>query len=119
VQSLPLYTFVKKKSLEGDQARKLQPRVFTLQYRPRQKFKYRHRYVYIVQQLEHAGHAMNTLFVDDLDALVAQITGLGLDPAKRETYPNGVAQDHVPRCRRKRDRVRRRSTLTTFWSRRR
>jgi hypothetical protein len=30
-----------------------------------------HRYVYIVQQLEHAGHAMNTLFVDDLDALVA------------------------------------------------
>jgi hypothetical protein len=49
-----------------------------------------HRYVYIVQQLEHAGHAMNTLFVDDLDALVAQITGRGLDPAKRETYPNGV-----------------------------
>jgi hypothetical protein len=46
--------------------------------------------VYIVQQLEHAGHAMNTLFVDDLDALVAQITGRGLDPAKRETYPNGV-----------------------------
>jgi hypothetical protein len=33
---------------------------------------------------------MNTLFVDDLDALVAQITGRGLDPAKRETYPNGV-----------------------------
>src|SRR6516162_8228521 len=32
-----------------------------------------HRYVYIVQQPEHAGHAMNTLFVDDLDALVAQI----------------------------------------------
>jgi hypothetical protein len=49
-----------------------------------------HRYVYIVQQPEHAGHAMNTLFVDDLDALVAQIADRGLDPAKRETYSNGV-----------------------------
>jgi hypothetical protein len=33
-----------------------------------------HRYLYIVQQLEHAGHAghaRHTLFVADLDALVA------------------------------------------------
>jgi hypothetical protein len=49
-----------------------------------------HRYVYIVQQPEHAGHARHTLFVDDLDALVAQITGRGLDPVQRETYSNGV-----------------------------
>ena len=49
-----------------------------------------HRYVYIVQQPEHAGHAMHTLFVGDLDAHVAQIAGRGLDPAKRETYANGV-----------------------------
>jgi len=49
-----------------------------------------HRYVYIVQQPEHAGHAMHTLFVDDLDALVAQIADRGLDPVKRETYSNGV-----------------------------
>jgi len=49
-----------------------------------------HRYVYIVQQPEHAGHAMNTLFVDGLDALVAQIADRGLDPTKRETYSNGV-----------------------------
>ncbi len=49
-----------------------------------------HRYVYIVQQPEHAGHARHTLFVDDLDALVAQITDWGLDPSKRETYANGV-----------------------------
>jgi catechol 2,3-dioxygenase-like lactoylglutathione lyase family enzyme len=49
-----------------------------------------HRYVYIVQQPEHAGHARHTLFVDDLDALVAQIAGRGLDPSKRETYSNGV-----------------------------
>jgi hypothetical protein len=49
-----------------------------------------HRYVYIVHRPEHAGHAMHTLFVDDLDALVAQITERGLEPAKRETYSNGV-----------------------------
>jgi hypothetical protein len=29
-------------------------------------------------------------FVNDLDALVAQIADRGLEPAKRETYPNGV-----------------------------
>jgi len=33
---------------------------------------------------------MHTLFVDDLDALVEQIASRGLDPAKRETYSNGV-----------------------------
>jgi hypothetical protein len=49
-----------------------------------------HRYVYIVQQPGHAGHARHTLFVDDLDALVAQIADRGLDPAQRETYANGV-----------------------------
>jgi hypothetical protein len=51
-----------------------------------------HRYVYIVQQSEHAGHAMHTLFVDGLDALVAQIADRGLSPAKRETYSNGVCK---------------------------
>jgi len=49
-----------------------------------------HRYVYIVQQPEHAGHARHTLFVDDLDALVAHIAARGLDPVTRETYANGV-----------------------------
>lgn len=49
-----------------------------------------HRYMYIVQQPEHAGHAMHTLFVADLDALVARIADRGLDPTKRETYANGV-----------------------------
>jgi catechol 2,3-dioxygenase-like lactoylglutathione lyase family enzyme len=49
-----------------------------------------HRYVYIVQQPEHAGHAMHTLFVDDLDTLVARIAEQGLNPAKQETYSNGV-----------------------------
>jgi hypothetical protein len=49
-----------------------------------------HRYVYIVQRPEHAGHAMHTIIVDDLDALVTQIAGRGLDPAERETYSNGM-----------------------------
>jgi hypothetical protein len=49
-----------------------------------------HRYMYIVQEAAHAGHARHTLFVDDLDALVAQITERGLEPARRETYSNGV-----------------------------
>ncbi len=49
-----------------------------------------HRYVYIVQQPEHAGHAMHTLFVTDLDALVAQIANRGVNPSKEETYSNGT-----------------------------
>src|SRR5579859_6158173 len=49
-----------------------------------------HRYMYIVQQPEHAGHARHTIFVDDLDAFVAQTAERGVDPAQRETYSNGV-----------------------------
>ena len=49
-----------------------------------------HRYVYIVQQVEHAGHARHTLFVADLDALVAQIAKRGLNPVEQETYSNGA-----------------------------
>ena len=49
-----------------------------------------YRSVYIVQQPEHAGHAMHTVIVDDLDALMAEVTERGLEPAKQETYPNGV-----------------------------
>ena len=49
-----------------------------------------HRYLYIEHRSEHAGHALLTLFVDDLDTLVAQIANRGLEPALRETYDNGV-----------------------------
>jgi catechol 2,3-dioxygenase-like lactoylglutathione lyase family enzyme len=49
-----------------------------------------HRFLFIERRPEHAGHAMHTVFVDDFDALVAQIAGRGLEPAKRETYSNGV-----------------------------
>jgi hypothetical protein len=49
-----------------------------------------HRLVYVVQRPEHAGHAMLTVIVDDLDSLVAGTAQRGLEPAKREAYPNGV-----------------------------
>ena len=49
-----------------------------------------HRWVYIEQVPERAGHAMQTIFVDDLDARVAEISGRGLEPWKRETYENGM-----------------------------
>jgi hypothetical protein len=49
-----------------------------------------HRWVFIVQRPEHAGHAIPTILVDDLDALVAQIADRGLEPTKRETYANGM-----------------------------
>ena len=49
-----------------------------------------HRYVYIVVRPEHAGHAMQTIFVSDFDARIAQIAERGIEPATRETYGNGV-----------------------------
>lgn len=51
-----------------------------------------HRYLYIEQRPDHAGHAKHTLFVDDLNAVVAQIAERGLDPSERETYENGVSK---------------------------
>ena len=49
-----------------------------------------HRYVYIVVRPEHAGHALHTFFVGDLDARLAQMAERGLKPAEHETYANGV-----------------------------
>ena len=49
-----------------------------------------HRYVYIEHLPERAGHAMHTVFAADFDARIAAIAERGLEPAKRETYDNGV-----------------------------
>ncbi|MFI0420398.1 VOC family protein [Spongiactinospora sp. 9N601] len=49
-----------------------------------------HRYVYVEKLPEHAGHAMHTIFVGDLDARVAGIAERGIEPVNRETYSNGV-----------------------------
>ncbi len=49
------------------------------------------RSVYVEQRPEHAGgHALVTLFVDDLAERVAAITERGLEPHLDETYDNGV-----------------------------
>ena len=49
-----------------------------------------HRWVYVEQRPGHAGHAMHTILVDDLDARVAQIADRGVQPSRRETYADGM-----------------------------
>lgn len=49
-----------------------------------------HCYVYVKHRPDHAGHALITLFVDDFDARVAAIRERGIEPAKLDTYDNGV-----------------------------
>jgi catechol 2,3-dioxygenase-like lactoylglutathione lyase family enzyme len=49
-----------------------------------------HGWLYIEVRPGHAGHAKHTVFVDDLDARVAQIAERGLEPDEQETYDNGV-----------------------------
>jgi catechol 2,3-dioxygenase-like lactoylglutathione lyase family enzyme len=49
-----------------------------------------HRYLYIVQQPEHAGHARLTLFAEGLDSLLASVSARGLSAIETESYANGV-----------------------------
>lgn len=49
-----------------------------------------HRFLFIVEDAENAGGALQTLFVEDLDSLVAEISARGLEPDECETYSNGV-----------------------------
>lgn len=49
-----------------------------------------YRYLFIEVRPEHAGNARHLLFVEDVDAFVAQIRGRGLEPVEQETYANGV-----------------------------
>ena len=49
-----------------------------------------HRYLYIEELPARAGHALHTVFVDDLDERVESIGARGLEPASQETYGNGV-----------------------------
>jgi catechol 2,3-dioxygenase-like lactoylglutathione lyase family enzyme len=51
-----------------------------------------HRYLYVDVRPDHAGHAMHTLFVSDLDDRVESIAARGIEPAMRETYENGVTK---------------------------
>ena len=47
------------------------------------------RSIFIVEDGD-PGRADITVFVDDLDAKVAEIAARGLEPTERETYKNGV-----------------------------
>lgn len=49
-----------------------------------------HCHVYAELQPEHAGHAMVTIFVDDLDGFLEAAAGRGIEPHTRDTYANGV-----------------------------
>ena len=49
-----------------------------------------HRYLYIVELPERAGHALHTVFVDDLDKRLESIGARGIEPASQERYGNGV-----------------------------
>lgn len=48
------------------------------------------RLVYIVERPEHAGHALQTLIVEDLDTVLSGTAERGVEPARQETYANGV-----------------------------
>jgi catechol 2,3-dioxygenase-like lactoylglutathione lyase family enzyme len=45
-----------------------------------------HRFVYIVERPEHAGHAVLMLFADDLDAFLEDAAGRGLEPVAEEIH---------------------------------
>jgi catechol 2,3-dioxygenase-like lactoylglutathione lyase family enzyme len=49
-----------------------------------------HRYLYIEELPDRAGHALHTVFVDDLDERVKSIGARGIEPSSQETYGNGV-----------------------------
>jgi hypothetical protein len=52
-----------------------------------------HRWLYIELKPEHAGHAMITVLVDDIDARVSEIAGRGIEPAMREVYEGGMRKE--------------------------
>ena len=46
-----------------------------------------HRFLFILEDAASAGRAIHTVFVDDLDARVADIASRGIEPDERVTYP--------------------------------
>jgi catechol 2,3-dioxygenase-like lactoylglutathione lyase family enzyme len=49
-----------------------------------------HGHIYVVLRPEYAGHAMVTVFPEDLDGFVQAAAGRGVHPDAQETYGNGV-----------------------------
>ncbi len=48
------------------------------------------RSLYIAEEPARAGNAIQTVFLDDLDAKLEEIRSRGLEPDEVETYSNGV-----------------------------
>ena len=46
-----------------------------------------HRFLFVEEDPGGAGRAIHTIFVDDLDALVAEVSSRGIEPDERVTYP--------------------------------
>jgi hypothetical protein len=66
-----------------------------------------HRYLFIEENREAPGGAMITIFVDDLDALTADVASRGIEPAEQVTYSKWCAKSDLPRRRRQQGRLRR------------
>jgi hypothetical protein len=49
-----------------------------------------HRHLFIVEDHDAPGGANILIFIDDLDALAAEIASRGIEPAEQVTYSNGV-----------------------------
>lgn len=49
-----------------------------------------HRFLFINEDRENPGGALHTVFVDDLDTLVGEISARRIEPDERETYSTGV-----------------------------
>src|SRR5918992_1733631 len=51
-----------------------------------------HRWLFIVEDADGAGHSIHTIFAGDLDALVDAIAARGIEPDERVTYAGGARQ---------------------------
>ena len=71
-----------------------------------------HRFVYVEQDPEAAGHSEVTLFVEDLDERVAGAAARGDRAHQAGDLRQRCAQGDLQRRRRQRDRLRRRAELT-------
>jgi catechol 2,3-dioxygenase-like lactoylglutathione lyase family enzyme len=49
-----------------------------------------HGFLAVNEDPGRAGHTVVTMFVEDLEAVVSDVASRGIEPAKRETYSNGV-----------------------------
>jgi predicted enzyme related to lactoylglutathione lyase len=51
-----------------------------------------HRFLYVTEDPDGPGRALQTIFVDDLEGRVGEIAERGISPVRRKTYSNGVGK---------------------------